>query len=237
MQRGEGDGSYTIKCDFTTNTYTNSKVSDDWNNANVLTKDVAAQGHLGYGYVRSGEDDYDWWTFTVTADGEANITIDHEGTLRISDLRLYYFEYDKDKKIINYWQRTDNNYYIDPGWYSGKLTINNLMPGTYLLRVQRGEGQGGYQLTYTFAANSYTNNKEPDDWNAPGNISYNGSVQKPTVTCTTDADFTDYIRHGCYALSFDRERRTDRVGNSRQAGHGAIGHIPPAPGPFSVPEA
>lgn len=177
VQRGEGDGSYTIKCDFTANTYTNSKVSDDWNNANVLTKDVAAQGHLGYGYVRSGEDDYDWWTFNVTADGEANITIDHEGTLRISDLRLYYFEYDKDKKIINYWQRTDNNYYIDPGWYSGKLTINNLMPGTYLLRVQRGEGQGGYQLTYTFAANNYTNNKEPDDWNAPGNISYNGSVQ------------------------------------------------------------
>jgi hypothetical protein len=177
IQRGEGEGSYTIKCDFKANSYTNNKETDEWNNANTLTKDVAAQGHLGYGYTRSSEDNYDWWTFTVTEDGEATIIIDHEGSLRISDLRLYYFEYDKDKKVVNYWQRTNNNYYIEPGWYSGTLTINNLAPGTYLIRIERGEGQGGYQLTYTFKANGYKNNKEVDDWNAPGKLPYNSSVQ------------------------------------------------------------
>ena len=182
VQRGEGESSYSIRCDFTANTYTQDKHPDDWDKSNVLPLDKPVQGHLGYGYKGSGEDNHDWWTFTVTKDGTANINIKHEGTLRIGDLRLYHYQEIDD--YSNYWQRTDNNYWINPGWNEGNLSIPNLAPGKYLIRVERGEGYGGYELTYTFTVNSYANNKEPDGWDPrteseekPGVLPINNSVQ------------------------------------------------------------
>ena len=162
VQRGEGEGNYTIKCDFTANSYANNRETDDWDNANTLPLNSPVQGHLGYGYTKSDEDNYDWWTFTVTADGTANINIKHESTLRILDLRLCHFEYDEDDNIINYWQRTDHNYWVNPGWNAADLTTPNLAPGTYLVRIGRGEGQGGYELTCNFEPQEYRNDPEPN---------------------------------------------------------------------------
>ena len=182
IDRGEGEGAYTLRCDFTANAYSQDKNPDDWNNTNTLPLDTPIQGHLGYGYKAGGEDSRDWWTFTVTKDGTANINIKHEGTIRISDLRLYHFQQVDD--FSNYWERTNNNYWINPGWNEGNLSIPNLAPGKYLIRVERGEGQGGYQLTYTFTPNAYKNNKEPDGWDPrtesqekPGALPLNNPVQ------------------------------------------------------------
>lgn len=185
--RGEGEASYTIKCEFTANTYSNNKEKDGWSpnseeKPNVMPLNTPVQGHLGYGYGSGNEDTEDWWSFTVTKDGEANINIKHESTLRISDLRLYH--YNSVTNFDNYWQRTDNNYYINPGWNEGNLTTPNLAPGTYIIRVVRGEGRGGYELTYTFKPNEYANDREPDGWNpndenkaTPNVLSLNKPVQ------------------------------------------------------------
>ena len=169
VNRGEGEAKYALKVEFTANTYTNNKEVDGWNpNGDekpcTLPFNTPVQGHLGYGYKTGGDDERDWYTFTVTTDGEANINIKHEGTLRISDLRLYYFNAEK----TNYWERNNHNYHIDPSWYEGNLTIPNLAPGTYLIKLTRGEGYGGYELTYTFKPSSYANNKEEDGWNPTG---------------------------------------------------------------------
>lgn len=168
VQRGEGEASYTIKCVFTANTYSNNKEKDSWahagdEKANTMPLNKPVQGHLGYGYGSANEDNEDWWAFTVTEDGEANINIKHDKSLRISDLRLYHYNSVSD--FDNYWQRSDNKYYINPGWDEGNLTTPNLAPGTYLIKIARGEGYGGYELTYTFKANGYRNNREPDGWN------------------------------------------------------------------------
>ena len=177
VQRGEGEASYTIKCDFTANSYTKDKEPDDWNNTSVLPLNTPIQGHLGYGYQQSGEDNHDWWTFEVTSDGQANINIKHEGTLRISDLRLYFFEYDDQDQATNYWQRSSSTFWINPGWEEGDLTTPNLAPGKYLIRVERGEGHGGYELTYTFTPNPYTKDMEPNDWNKTSVLPLNKPVQ------------------------------------------------------------
>ena len=177
VQRGEGAASYNIKCDFTANSYTKDKEPDDWDNTSVLPLNNPVQGHLGYGYQQAGEDDHDWWTFEVTSDGQANINIKHEGTLRISDVRLYYYEYGDQNQITNYWQRSSHNYWINPGWEEGDLTTPNLKPGKYLIRIERGEGHGGYELTYTFTPNPYTKDKEPNDWDNANVMSLNNPVQ------------------------------------------------------------
>jgi len=163
IERGEGVGSYTVKCDFIASTYANNKEVDAWNNANILTKDVMAEGHLGYGYAASSEDNYDWWAINVDTDGEAVISITPSANLRISDVRLYYYEYNDAKEIVNYWTRSDNTHYINPSWYAGNMRIPNLAPGTYLVRIERGEGQGGYELTYTAEPQEYANDQEPNN--------------------------------------------------------------------------
>ena len=165
VERGEGADSYTINCSFTANSYANNSEVDDWNNANTLPKDTPKQGHLGYGYAASGEDNYDWWVFTVTEDGQTTINIKHEISVRISDMRLFYYEYAADGAIVNYWTRSDNSYWVNPGWYEATLTIPNMLPGKYLIRIERGEAQGGYELTYTHTPCTYTVDKEPNDWN------------------------------------------------------------------------
>ena len=162
--RSEGEGSYTVKCTYTACDFANDKV-DDWNDPSMLPLETAKQGHLGYGYIQSSEDDTDWWAFEVTQDGKATIGITHEGTLRISDVRLYYYAYNDNGTFSNYWQRSSSTYNFNPGWYAGSMDIPNLAPGTYLIRVVRGEGQGGYELTYTFTPNGYDNDKADDDWN------------------------------------------------------------------------
>ena len=167
VHRGEGEAQYTIKVEFTPSTYTNNMEVDGWDpNGDekpcALPLNTPTQGHLGYGYDSGDNDKEDWWSFTVTEDGQANINIKHEGTLRVDDLRLYYIQSDGK----NYWSRTDHNYYVNPGWYEGNLTTPNLAPGTYILRVRRGEGYGGYELTYTLEAQAYKNDTEPnDEWN------------------------------------------------------------------------
>ena len=173
VNRGEGSGSYNIKVEFTADPYANSKTPDAWNDADVLPLNTPKQGHLGYGYVASSEDNEDWWTFTVDADGEASFNIKPSSTLRINDLRLYFF----DEGQSNCHERSDNAFYINPGWYEGTLTTPNLAPGTYLLKVNRGEGCGGYTLTYTFNANVYANDNDVNDWTKPAKLTLGKSVQ------------------------------------------------------------
>ena len=183
VTHGEGAAQYTIKVEFTPSTYANNSEVDGWDPRSdekpcTLPLNHTVQGHLGYGYAKGSEDDEDWYTFTVADDGVANIKIIPESTLRIEDLRLYYFQSDGK----NYWERTDHNYWINPSWYEGNLNIPNLAPGTYLVKVKRGQGYGGYELTYTFTANTYANDHEPDGWNPlsdekPGTLPLNKTMQ------------------------------------------------------------
>ena len=177
VTRGEGTGSYTVKCTFTANEYTNDKVGDDWNNSSILPLETPKQGHLGYGYTGSDEDNADWWTFTVKEDGAVTIGIAHEGTLRISEVRLHYYSYNDNDEIANYWSRSSTNYYFNPGWNAGSMVVNNLKPGDYLIKVTRGEGQGGYELTCNFTPCSYAYDKEPDDVNQTKTLPLNTPKQ------------------------------------------------------------
>ena len=123
VTHGEGAAQYTIKVEFTPSTYANNSEVDGWDPRSdekpcTLPLNHTVQGHLGYGYAKGSEDDEDWYTFTVADDGVANIKIIPESTLRIEDLRLYYYQSDG----TNYWERTDHNYWINPSWYEGNLT-------------------------------------------------------------------------------------------------------------------
>ena len=60
---------------------------------------------------------------------------DVNSKLRVDDIRFYYIQSDGS----NYWERTSNTFWINPSWYLGTLTVPDVAPGDYLVKVKRGE--------------------------------------------------------------------------------------------------
>ena len=173
VQRNRGCGGYTLSCTFTPSPYTNEGDVNNWQKPVTLPLNREMQGHLGYGYEASSEDNMDWWEFEVTKDGAATFAVTPGEGLEINDVRLHYYNSDKS----DFGQRTDNVFYMNPGWDPKSFTTPNLAPGTYLLKVQRNQGCGGYSLKYTFQENTYTNENDANDWTHPVKMTLNKPVQ------------------------------------------------------------
>ena len=170
VRRYSESGNYTLTSSFTPNPYENDGKHDTWNEAKTLTNGVAVQGHLGYNYYNSTNDE-DWYKFTVTADGRADITVKPDQTfdLNLWDVLLYTYNGDETDIVT----RRD----IGGGKETKTLTETNLAPGTYFLRVRRYSGHGGYTLRYDFTESPFANDGKHDDYGSAKELKASVPVQ------------------------------------------------------------
>ena len=63
----------------------------------------------------------EWWKFTVEQDGAVNIYVAPGSGLRVTDVRLYHYEYNNNDEVVNYWQRSSTTYWFNPGWNAGSV--------------------------------------------------------------------------------------------------------------------
>ena len=137
-----------------------------WTEATQLPLGQEKSGQL------SKDHNEEWWTFTVTADGVAKVIVTPGDGLKVSDVRLYYYNANK----TDYWQRSDKDFTVSPGWYQGSFTTTNMAPGDYLLKVQRAEGGGSYSIKVEFTDNAYANDNN-GEWQQPDALPLNTPKQ------------------------------------------------------------
>ena len=155
QDRYNGQGGYKLKVEFTPNPYgADSFDNDEWSKATEIASGVTQQGRLGYNYYNN-RDVVDWYRFEVPADGEAVFTTTTETTLRLGSLNLYTFKGDQTE--ISWRGSKDMDGYKKDT--TVVFTIPDLAPGTYFLRQDRYNGEGGYALTYHFKKNPYWHEK------------------------------------------------------------------------------
>jgi PKD repeat protein len=146
-----GTGDYTIENVFTPAAYsTDVEPNDDVENAQPIAVQDSITGRL---YYRSGNtfDIVDWYSIALPDNGRITINVQGESTLSVNNLQIY----DVDKTSL-----------IATGSYgqNASVTSNNLLAGTYYVKVRRYTGYGSYNLkTYFYEAN-LTNDLEPNDY-------------------------------------------------------------------------
>ena len=143
LNRGEGDGSYTLTSLFTEDANQDTEPNDLTAQAYpVVLTDAAVsatvQGRLGY-YGNQVQDNNDYFKVTIPAYGNLAFGFTADAG---EGLSVGYNVFDESLRYIG---SGDNN-----------LTLEGLVQGTYYVRMYRNAGWGSYSLKYT-----YTKKEQP----------------------------------------------------------------------------
>jgi hypothetical protein len=149
--RYSGYGSYTIVNKFTpTRLAIDAEPNDSVVNALSLSPNTSSTGHIGF-YTAGAIDNADWWKFTLASDGRLVVNTVSDSTAEI-DLRMY--DEDKTTEIAGY----------DISWGVNEATHrDNLMAGTYYVRVYKYSGFGSYTISNKYTPAAQNNDAEPND--------------------------------------------------------------------------
>jgi acetoacetate decarboxylase len=142
MNYGEGYGNYTLNCDIINIKLKNdNEPNNDFKEAILLEDGQAVSGHLGYYYLTDAADRdvFDWYRIEIKQNAKTEFTFQTDSILRMYFMTLYTKVNDSTIQIRNDLYSWD---------YYGKLTVYDLTPGTYYLRLFRGESFGYYTLSY-----------------------------------------------------------------------------------------
>ena len=139
--RSGGNGGYTLKYTFTKNKYKNdTEPNNTYQQGQPLTINETVTGHLGYSYHFSDIDNNDWYRLTIKEKGVVNFKIkpDTASSISIDYIELFKItETGTTSKGFVYVKREEK-----------QLTLNDIEPGDYALRVFRLGGAGAYTLTF-----------------------------------------------------------------------------------------
>ncbi|MCE5249915.1 T9SS type A sorting domain-containing protein [bacterium] len=153
VYRYGGYGSYTIRSSFTPTKFDDDVADNDSAAVAVnLGKDGTDTGHLGF-YARGYTDTEDWWKITIPLDGRLNVSTLSDSTLEI-DTYLYENIGTEYPQITGY----------DISWgIESASHYNNLLPGTYYMRVIRYGGYGSYTVRSSFTPANLDNDVADND--------------------------------------------------------------------------
>ncbi len=145
-----GEGSYIISNLFTQALYISDiEPNDIADNAQTLTVNSYSTGRLFY---KNGTyfDNVDWYAVTIPDNGRIQIQVTCESTLQVDNIGLY--DVNKTSLITN-------------GSYGTTATVtsNNLLAGTYYVKIPRWTGYGSYTISNTFVVANLTNDVEPNN--------------------------------------------------------------------------
>jgi hypothetical protein len=153
IDRSTGGGNYSISNTFTPTSFNVEQEPNDTPGQSLtLDANGSDRGHLGF-YGNALTDNIDWWKVTIPKDGKLLITTETAATdtLKVS-LELYE---NQGSKLIK-----------SAGAGSGKTTtlnFDNLMPGTFYIKVGLVSSFGSYTIRSTFTATTYDVETEPND--------------------------------------------------------------------------
>ena len=151
IKRWGGDCTYTLQSGFTSNPLPNDPEPNDTVAQTVpIDPNAARTGHIGY-YAGGITDSYDYYKVTVLADGELTLTVTQDRDGDLIDIDLY----DTDGATPLRASHTGNTVET--------VTMSNLMPGTYYLRIKRWSEFCGYTLQSRFIPNPLATDPEPND--------------------------------------------------------------------------
>lgn len=136
-----GSGTYTIFNRFTPAPYTNDPEPNDvYQQALLLNLNSEATGHIGY-YKNNFTDNVDWWKVTIPYDGSLKIRTESDS----ADIDLFLYDVDGETRIASY--------DISTGLVE-ETHFNNLMPGTYFIKVLLYSKHGGYKIISYYTQSS-----------------------------------------------------------------------------------
>ncbi|MBU2493587.1 MAG: T9SS type A sorting domain-containing protein [Bacteroidetes bacterium] len=146
-----GYGSYTLQCIFEPIDKINDQENNDTpENALALSPNTTITGHLGY-YYNNETDTFDWYKIVTPSDGKLVITTNSSSTL---DIDLYMYDQNGEHQIAGY--------DISTGQIEATHR-NNLMAGTYYVKLYSYSGYGSYELICNYTANEILNDLEPNN--------------------------------------------------------------------------
>ncbi len=151
--RSSGSGSYSILTKFTAAPYVNdSEPNDTYQTAQVLNLNSQSTGHIKY--YSNGSTDYDdYWKVAIPYDGSLTVNTASDS----ADIDLYIYDVNGANII-----RSSSAYGL-----TETIKFENLMPGTYFVRVYCTSGHGGYTINSVYEQTSIngitTNDNEKND--------------------------------------------------------------------------
>ncbi|RKX49804.1 MAG: hypothetical protein DRP38_02235, partial [Thermotogae bacterium] len=134
VTKDSGYGGYRMKPIFEADSYENDgEPNDNSSKASQGYVNTWLEGHLGYtnGYKT---DNTDWWKFQISSKGKVSFVVRPHGKLSVGWCYLY------DSKGSSYY------YSMYVGDKEKESEVKELEPGTYLVKVTRDGGYGGYEL-------------------------------------------------------------------------------------------
>jgi len=178
--RATGTGSYTILSRFTATLYTNdSEPNDTYQQAMNLNLNSEATGHIRH-YGNLTTDNEDWWKVIIPADGSIRVTTESDS----AEIDLYMYDINGTSVIVSAYK----------AGLREEIVHNNLMPGTYFIRVYGYASHGGYKITSVYTQTAingvFTNDTEKND-------SYSSAIN--LVTFNGIGTTTNYGHLGFYS--------------------------------------
>ncbi len=139
---------------FTPAPYSNDfEPNDSFEQALLLNLNSESAGHIGY-YKEKVTDNVDWWKVVIPYDGSLKIRTESDS----ADIDLSIYDVDGTTSIASY--------DISTGLIE-ETHFNNLMPGTYYIKVSLYSKHGGYRIISTYIQTSIegitTNDIENND--------------------------------------------------------------------------
>ncbi|MBO4753233.1 MAG: hypothetical protein J5543_01425 [Bacteroidales bacterium] len=169
-----GYGGYQLTYYFTSHSEeADPEPNDEWAKAIELKAGPSVTGQLGYDYQNS-TDTKDWYRIEVPDEGAVTLTTSSETTLRLGHLTLYTLK--ADGSNVDYRTNKDMDGYNKDTTIV--FTIVDCAPGSYYLRLEHYRGYGTYSIKYTFNANSYPKDPEPNNtWSDASEIAQGATIQ------------------------------------------------------------
>ena len=129
-------------------TDTNEQPGTSWNNGGNVTPNRNTNIHM------NADKPQHWYYFNVTQDGQADITLSLRNGLDISGMHLFARSGDNEEK----------RGFIDLATNeTGTLTVKDLAPGKYYIRIDHHSGDGDYTLTTRFTPCTVGNDQESNN--------------------------------------------------------------------------
>ena len=144
----EGQGGYSLRCDFTPNYYPNdAEPNDDYEHAQLIKDGQKLTGHIGYQRADNSIDFIDIYRMEVQNSVSLIYEPDTAHNARLDHMVLYRLRDDGEMDFVD--QRF-------PGLNTSRIMQTNLEPGTYYVTLELNAGQGGdndsrcgsYSLTF-----------------------------------------------------------------------------------------
>jgi len=151
VSRHQGQGSYALEPRFeAVTTPSDLEPNDSVDAAAAVPHDDVTLGRLGYGNAL-GRDVEDYFLITLPDDGDLTLSLEADAALAVY-LRL--IDVNGSSVIASDTSGTSSLRRVEGA---------GLAAGTYVVRVSRHQGQGGYRLTPTFTAPEAPSDLEPND--------------------------------------------------------------------------